>query len=296
MKALMTTLLLALVLPIMGQHYITPASSRNVYRYDTVTSMLKRLYNNDTSMVLLKPIVHDTVYIERVNFIEIPVPELIPGNTEYLMGNCHRDSMKLLALNAIIDSLSLTNQKLKARGIQNKAQIDAYLPYVKECTEINPIHVSFAGGLTLLFLLLPLLLARKNLMMGALASILLIGSSANLNAQSYRLKTISKDGKDTLVSKRVQVKLEDKDGPKIYIPEIFTPNGDGVNDVFAPQVSNVQYFLLDIYTRWGEYITTINSGETWPGMGVSGTYKYVADWKDLKGLTKQKSGNILELK
>jgi gliding motility-associated-like protein len=41
----------------------------------------------------------------------------------------------------------------------------------------------------------------------------------------------------------------------VYIPNTFTPNGDGVNDVFYPRGKGVQQVLyLHIYNRWGQLV------------------------------------------
>jgi gliding motility-associated-like protein len=54
-----------------------------------------------------------------------------------------------------------------------------------------------------------------------------------------------------------------------YIPEIFSPNGDGLNDVFRPLLKNYQNFEMTILNRWGQIIAQINDLET----GWDGTYK-----------------------
>jgi len=39
-----------------------------------------------------------------------------------------------------------------------------------------------------------------------------------------------------------------------YIPNAFTPNGDGVNDFFTGKGIGVKTFKMYIYDRWGEMI------------------------------------------
>ncbi len=37
----------------------------------------------------------------------------------------------------------------------------------------------------------------------------------------------------------------------LYIPDAFSPNGDGVNDVFMPKGTYIKDFEMYIYDRWG---------------------------------------------
>jgi len=56
-------------------------------------------------------------------------------------------------------------------------------------------------------------------------------------------------------------------GTYVYVPNTFTPNGDGINDTFLPSVAGpVDRFELDIFDRWGERIHTTNDrGAGWDG-------------------------------
>ena len=52
----------------------------------------------------------------------------------------------------------------------------------------------------------------------------------------------------------------------LWVPNSFTPNNDGVNDVFKPIVIGVDYYELIISNRWGEIIfTTSDINESWDG-------------------------------
>lgn len=57
----------------------------------------------------------------------------------------------------------------------------------------------------------------------------------------------------------------------IYFPNVFTPNGDGLNDVFLPIGTNIseEYYILEIYNRWGEQVFI----STNPSIGWDGTFK-----------------------
>lgn len=55
----------------------------------------------------------------------------------------------------------------------------------------------------------------------------------------------------------------------LYVPNTFTPNGDGINDVFFAQATEVDEFLIYVFNRWGELIWEGNS----PNAFWNGTYK-----------------------
>lgn len=59
-----------------------------------------------------------------------------------------------------------------------------------------------------------------------------------------------------------------------YIPNAFTPNGDGLNDLFFPfgrQVDNAEYFKFKIHNRWGEQVFyTEDKTMGWDGLNKRG--------------------------
>ena len=65
--------------------------------------------------------------------------------------------------------------------------------------------------------------------------------------------------------------VEIKVTPTIYIPNSFSPNGSGINDVFKPEYSGYVEIELLIFNRWGENIFRTNE----LGVGWNGTYKNV---------------------
>ncbi|MDT3402200.1 CshA/CshB family fibrillar adhesin-related protein [Mucilaginibacter terrae] len=77
----------------------------------------------------------------------------------------------------------------------------------------------------------------------------------------------------------------------LKIPNLFTPNGDGINDVF--EIRGLDKFSqneLIIVNRWGnEVFHQSNYRNTWTGEGLNeGTYYYIlkvktTDWQVLKG-------------
>jgi gliding motility-associated-like protein len=68
--------------------------------------------------------------------------------------------------------------------------------------------------------------------------------------------------------------VTDKCEPTLLTPNVFTPNGDGKNDLFVPQPKNplrAKILGLQIFNRWGELLFTTKGPEfAWDGK-VNGT-------------------------
>jgi gliding motility-associated-like protein len=104
-----------------------------------------------------------------------------------------------------------------------------------------------------------------------------------------------------------------KENVTIYIPNSFSPNGDGLNDGFSPVGYNVdpEGFEMFIFNRWGEQIYytnewgVITAKEPWNGtLNNSGTYKdavidvyvYRITFFDTMGYKKQHLGTVTIVK
>jgi gliding motility-associated-like protein len=58
---------------------------------------------------------------------------------------------------------------------------------------------------------------------------------------------------------------------KLYLPNAFSPNGDGVNDYFAPQGKHFELLELSVFGRWGGLVYQGNGPDArWDGRGASG--------------------------
>ena len=72
------------------------------------------------------------------------------------------------------------------------------------------------------------------------------------------------EGKNTtgcVAKDSVQVIVVADNVPEIFIPNAFTPNGDGENDFFEVYGNGVEtgYFEVRIFDRWGEQVFVSNS-------------------------------------
>jgi gliding motility-associated-like protein len=62
----------------------------------------------------------------------------------------------------------------------------------------------------------------------------------------------------------------------VFVPNSFTPDADGTNDVFAPVIAGLTSdyeYSMRVYTRWGEVIFETNDPtEVWTGNVQNGNY------------------------
>lgn len=90
---------------------------------------------------------------------------------------------------------------------------------------------------------------------------------------------------------------------ELFVPNAFTPNGDGKNDVFRIINYHGQQLLrFSIYNRWGgEIFTTNNPLKGWDGRinGILqdvGAYVYLIQYKNLEGQERILKGTVTLLK
>ena len=85
------------------------------------------------------------------------------------------------------------------------------------------------------------------------------------------LEVIDTNGCIDTISKSIQI----YEGFKIFIPNAFTPNGDGLNDIFKPVMQDPEYHLkayeMIIYDRWGNVaFATADCLSGWNGNDTAG--------------------------
>ena len=83
----------------------------------------------------------------------------------------------------------------------------------------------------------------------------------------------------------------------VIIPNVFTPNGDGYNDVFKIQATAIKTFHCAIYNRWGLKLFEWNdSSMGWNGINsngskaIDGTYYFVLEYTDFKDASSTAKG------
>lgn len=115
------------------------------------------------------------------------------------------------------------------------------------------------------------------------------------NDQTYYLTTTSPEG----CVDRDTVNIKVYNGPEFWIPNAFTPNNDGQNDVFKPipaGIPKIDYFR--VFDRWGGEVFYSNQlFKGWDGtlngkpMPI-GTYVWAISGKDYLGRLVERTGTV----
>lgn len=81
---------------------------------------------------------------------------------------------------------------------------------------------------------------------------------------------------------------------KLIIPNVFSPNGDGNNDMFLVSGVGMVTYSISIYNRWGKKVfesTDIKTG--WDGSGASdGTFYYIIQAESVNGTSFDEKGYL----
>jgi gliding motility-associated-like protein len=59
--------------------------------------------------------------------------------------------------------------------------------------------------------------------------------------------------------------IEINDDFRMFLPTAFSPNGDGLNDVWIPTISSINFMEISIFNRWGEQLLKSENGSGWDG-------------------------------
>jgi gliding motility-associated-like protein len=89
------------------------------------------------------------------------------------------------------------------------------------------------------------------------------------------------------------------DGLTLEIPNVFTPNGDGSNDLFTIKSTGVKEISLQIFNRWGEKLYEFTGPHaSWDGLAPNsikvpeGTYFYFVKATGFDGKVIEKNGTM----
>jgi gliding motility-associated-like protein len=118
--------------------------------------------------------------------------------------------------------------------------------------------------------------------------------------------TLTKTQCKAVTTASITVTVKTDCTPKVIlseIPNVFTPNSDGINDTFNFSIVGASDVSFNIYNRWGNIIhqTTNNQSQTtmlWDGRTTSGeacnegVYFFTLQYTDAKGNTQRKNGYV----
>jgi gliding motility-associated-like protein len=97
----------------------------------------------------------------------------------------------------------------------------------------------------------------------------------------------------------ITVLVDCDDIAELFVPNVFTPNGDNENQIFKIVSSRLKELSVEIYDRWGIQMNSWNSldggwdGKTKIGLDApSGTYYYIVNATYLQGSVVSKQGSF----
>lgn len=113
----------------------------------------------------------------------------------------------------------------------------------------------------------------------------------------YQVVTNEFGCKDTIT---VEIYVEPQ--TTFYVPNAFTPNGDGTNEVFRPIIFDVSDYTFEIYNRWGERIYETNDRKAgWNGRiknqnAPDGVYVWRVKYRNHKSIFEEHHGHFTLLR
>lgn len=127
-------------------------------------------------------------------------------------------------------------------------------------------------------------------------------SVTGLSADDYSIAIINNE---MCVIESVRVKLKLEMSPEcdfLHIPSAFTPNNDGLNDMFRAVAGEaIHSFRLNIYNRWGQLLfTTSDKNKGWDGKfnGMPqppGVYAWTINYKTINNEEAKHTKGIVTL-
>ncbi len=295
---------------------VTPSSS---YSYTWLPggggSSINATSANTYSVVVLNT-VNGCTTLATYNLLSNTIaPNLIANNA---IIPCYSSSVNVIATstNNVSYSWTTTNGTLLSNGTAT-AQVGSTGIYTVTATDlINGCVSSMVSTVTQTFITggltanpisgaAPLLVNFSNQTNGTLNYSWAFGDNNNNTSSSadpthtytttgvYIVTLITTDATG-LCSATSTISIEVLENSFVEVPNVFTPNGDGLNDVFSIHTKGISELKCYIYNRWGLKLYTIsNPTDYWDGGGYSdGTYFYVLEAKGLDSKEYKQQGFI----
>ena len=118
-----------------------------------------------------------------------------------------------------------------------------------------------------------------------------ISSILTVDEKSGYYYAVVESGQCTAETERKSVTVYPED--RVFVPNVFTPNGDGLNDDFRVEIQDTEFQIL-IMNRYGQKMFSSNDPNfQWTGDGAStGTYFWSALYKTCIGEYKREKGTV----
>ncbi|MES2828619.1 MAG: gliding motility-associated C-terminal domain-containing protein [Bacteroidota bacterium] len=119
---------------------------------------------------------------------------------------------------------------------------------------------------------------------------------------SIRVRAVGQLSCQTSDASTVNTKAENPQGNNVFVPNTFTPNGDGKNDIFYVYGNTITRIKLRVYNQWGQFIyESLNLQSGWDGtfrgdLQPNGVYVYYLDAEFNDGSKSFKKGTITLLR
>ncbi|HBF88191.1 MAG TPA: hypothetical protein DDX39_06065 [Bacteroidales bacterium] len=273
-----------------GLYHITITDSLGCFIVDSV------LISRDTSIVIADTILHKDAMCAVNNGYAISIPSGGYAPYSYSWSNgINNDSILNLAANTyfitITDSLgcSTIDSVIIALGENNTINADFEMDSLEILGGL-PVHLTDQSTDSV-----DVVEWTWNIEEESYTDTLGFYTYTFYEAGIYPIELIIKDEIGCLdtIAKNIII----KEG--IAIPNVFSPNGDGKNDVFYVVSNGISEYSIEIFNRWGALIFTETSpyiqwtGRTTAGVEVPvGTYFYVLHAATKTGKTIEESGFI----
>jgi gliding motility-associated-like protein len=120
--------------------------------------------------------------------------------------------------------------------------------------------------------------------------------------ESGKYNVLVTDQNGCSLSKDIYVFINKVECTDVFVPNMFSPNGDNINDKLVVEGSCIVDFDLRIFNRWGEMVfQSKDKIDSWDGKFKgkslnSGVYSYVFEYTDNENQFYRKIGNITIMK